>query len=137
RNRTDLNGAGIYNSGQLTVENARITENVAVSTADFSSFNSSGGGIFHTGDGVALVAASCIDLNTALQGGGIYTDTNSAIVANGNYWGHRNGFTFSQGSTTGDSGDVINFQGGQFLSIPPNLVVPPLEDIPTCFRLAD
>ena len=60
-------GAGIYNSGNLTLTNSTVTSNTTTSSPNFSN----GGGIYHAA-GVLQLIDSTIVSNTAINGGGLY-----------------------------------------------------------------
>lgn len=82
-------GAGIYNSGTLTITNSSITGNT------YSNDQKSGGGIFNEGGfpyytGDLLLTNVTISNNEAYDGGGIYNEsghvelTHSTVMENGN-----------------------------------------------------
>ncbi|MDX2139515.1 MAG: hypothetical protein SF123_15630 [Chloroflexota bacterium] len=156
-NRADNFGGGIHNSGNLSVQGSRIERNVAVNTlidARHTGFltnrgialpggrlDSAGGGIYHTGTGVAQVTGSCIGLNTARNGGGIFAEGTQGFTATGNWWGHPDGATnVDIAGRQGALGDVITgpaINSSSPLSSPPVLAVPLLGNVTFqgCFQI--
>ena len=68
-------GAGIYNTGNLTLTHSTVAGNTAVAN--------SGGGIYQTGVTATLyLLDSALVSNTAQQGGGLYVDRGAATLSN-------------------------------------------------------
>ncbi|MCB0212192.1 MAG: CSLREA domain-containing protein [Anaerolineae bacterium] len=87
-------GGGIYNSGQLTLENSEVTHNNLPTTVR-------GGGIYNEGE--ASVINSTISDNSPAVGGGIY-NTNILSVSNSTI--DNNFARFTGGGITNDGGTL-------------------------------
>ena len=86
------NGAGIFNSGTLTLTDIKVSEN----KGNF------GGGIYSLGGTVALTN-STVSNNTAEFGGGILHSNGSVILTDS---------TISDNTASGDGGGIFNNVGG-------------------------
>jgi len=104
-----ISGAGIYNDGELSLQNSQVIVNSASligggilndTGASLSLANSqvrantatAGGGIYNTGGAVSVTAGSLINLNTASSGngGGIENTSNGSLtIANASFEGNR------------------------------------------------
>lgn len=123
-NRTQGNGAGIYNVGQLTITNSRIQVNAVPNT------NGQGGGIYTDSNEQISVTESCIVFNTSWgDGGGIYNNSGLTVLATDNWWGHPNGPTYPDTENPefqyeGVDGDAIyGVNGANSKADPANLVI--------------
>jgi hypothetical protein len=85
-----FDGAGIYNSGQLTLARVTVSNNTANS--------SNGGGIYNDVPGVLVVVDSTVTGNYAAVGGGIYNKGSATVVLS----------SFSQNITGGGAGGIFN-----------------------------
>jgi hypothetical protein len=96
-------GAGIYSSGNLTVQNSTLDNNGA-----FSNFSGSGGGIYNASFGVATLSNSTISGNSAWnQGGGIYQGSIGSLT--------MDHVTVADNlATTGSGGGVVKNGSGAF-----------------------
>jgi hypothetical protein len=86
-------GAGIANSGTLTVTNSTLSHNSAVQV---------GGGIINSG--TLTVTNSTLSQNSASSGGGIYIDSGSVTVTNSTLWENTTTGGFGYGG-----GGIFNF----------------------------
>ncbi len=101
-----LCGAGIYNEGDLTLENVIIEDN----RTDFTgtpSTGADGGGIFNGNPGSLLINTSIIRGNAAVRGGGIFSSSNTTLTIlgstiNGNH-------ATSQATEYTSSGAISNY----------------------------
>lgn len=77
QNRTKMSGAGIYNSGTLSLSNVTVAENLTGET-----LNGRGGGIYQTGVTSLTLLNSTVTKNEAQYGGGIYQNAGSVTLEN-------------------------------------------------------
>jgi hypothetical protein len=149
KNRTDNYGGGIYNSYNLNVIGSRIERNVVVNTqvdgrnlkfvqSPANRLNGAGGGIYQTGVGTTEILGSCINLNTARNGGGVYAE--GQVNAVNNWWGHINGASLQNvDGRQGYNGDAVtgNVNTDNYMTVSPQLSLPLLNGVNTqaCFQL--
>jgi len=108
-----------------------------VGTSNFA-LESYGGGIFHQDSANTTISSSCIDLNNAVLGGGIYRQGDlGTLLATNNYWGNRFGHTLNNIANQGDDGDTVNFSVAGHFDTPPNITLPQGLNVPDCFSLPD
>ena len=92
-------GAGIYSTGTLTIDDCTIANNSALTEGD-------GGGLLNTG--MATISNTTISGNSSVLGGGIWNQgamTLSGVTVSGN------------GSSSGEGGGIFNFYLGGTLSV--------------------
>jgi len=106
-------GGGIYNEGYLSLQNARVTRNIA----GRDEVSTRGGGIYNAGD--LYIYDSIVDFNHTLSGssgdssesgGGIYNDNNLTIARSDIYsnWTGDGGTTGVSSASGGDGGGIYN-----------------------------
>jgi len=104
-----LNGGGIYNEGDLTLENCVLSDNGG----------NSGGAIYNAESGVIELIGCDLLVNTSLVGGAIYNEgelTMSGCTLSENYSEDEAGAVFNAGSFTATesaiTSNTANFFGG-------------------------
>ena len=78
-------GGGVYNSGTLTLNYCRISQNYAIAGSSYS--GGSGGGIMHTSNNTMNINGCTFDNNQANSGGALVNNFNNAsllVFANNN-----------------------------------------------------
>lgn len=73
-------GAGIFNSSTLRLSNVIIRNNRADQTDSSNGTGHDGGGIFNMDPGILTVSSSIIRDNSAIRGGGIFSNSNLTIM---------------------------------------------------------
>ncbi|MFC5926431.1 hypothetical protein [Micromonospora vulcania] len=110
-------GGGIYNNGDLTVENTRLSYNNTIGVVNILPIGGAGGGLSNSK--VAVLDHVRLDNNTAgFRGGGIRGGINSTtearnIEVNDNRAGSEGGGIFSDGAFRLEHGKVHHNEAGQ------------------------
>jgi len=103
-------GAGVFNSGDLTLSNVIIRNNRADQTDFSNGTGHDGGGIFNMSPGNLLISSSIIRDNSAVRGGGIFS--NSALtIMNSTISGNQ---AFSSQTHYTSAGAIENYGPASF-----------------------